>query len=244
MQSTEVSSLDPSLYMIVNFFRRYPHGINISNGFIRLMGNKFDSDQDEHPSLSAPISWDLEPIKEETYQYRQTFDPPLDEEHFCAHLQECIISVPQKAVALVGAYSKATEMNGQLFLPNSYDQAFISIRELNSTAGLLWQWHGETPAFGSSNLVVSFAFSPAPGSGLFVFSTRAGLMDGDGLYVGSCVGNGIRDKPRRISSMTLSIRLLSFAYSPVWLTSDNRTLFEPSSFQRHRRPHFRNHCEM
>lgn len=171
-----------------------------SEALVRFMGNKFDLIDGELPGCNFPVVWDMQPVKENILAYQILFDPPLDEDHFCAHLQQTIISVPQKAVAMIGAFDKADEKEGNLYLPTSYGQPFICIRKLDNTAELLWQWRGEKPGFNSMNLVVSFAFSPDPESGLFAFSTRAGLKDGDGVYIGKCQNPDPYTAPQLISS--------------------------------------------
>jgi hypothetical protein len=104
-------------------------------------------------------------------------------------------------------------MDKQLY-PTAYSYPFINIRKLDDTAELLWEWHGQKPEFSSSNLVVSFAFSPDPESGLFVFSTRAALKDGDGLYFGKFGKNALQVKPQLFSSELPWILCLSSPSNP------------------------------
>jgi hypothetical protein len=200
VKSPGISALDPSFHDTVRFFRRYPHGTRETpDGLLRFMGDKFELMDDELPGSNFPVVWDMQPVKDSILQFRRLFNPPLDEDHFSAHLQQTVLSIPQKAVAIIGAFEKADEEDGSIMFPWTYSHPFICIHKLDNTAALLWQWHGEKPDFNASNLVVSFAFSPDPESGLFAFSTRVAMAEGDGLYVGNH-HDGLQTKPRRISS--------------------------------------------
>jgi len=175
-----------------------------SNGFVRFMGNTFELIDGKLEDFKFPIVWDMQFMKANLLQHKGLFDPPL-EDCFCAHLQQTVLSIPQKAVALVGAFDKPDRK--QLH-PTGYSYPFINICRLDDTAKVLWEWHGQKPKFLSSNLIVSFAFSPDPESGLFVFSTHAGWEDGNGLYFGKFGKNGLQIKPQLVSSKLLWI----FAY--------------------------------
>jgi len=180
---TAICPIDVELYDIIQFFRCYPHSMTESNGFVRFMGNTFELIDGKLGDFNFPIVWDMQLMKANLLQHKGLFDPPLEDDCFCAHLQQTVLSIPQKAVAMVGAFDKSGERDGKQFYPTGYSYPFINICKLDDTAELLWEWHGQKPEFSSSNLVVSFAFSPDPESGLFVFSTRAALKDGDGLYL-------------------------------------------------------------
>jgi len=201
--STAICPINPELYDTIQFFRRYPHSMTESNGFVRFMGNSFELIDGELGNFKFPIVWDMQPTKANLLQHKGLFDPPLDDDSFCAHLQQTVISIPQKAVAMVGAFDKTDDRDGKQMYPTGYSYPFINIRRLDDTAELLWEWHGQEPEFSGSNLVVSFAFSPDPESGLFAFSTRAAMKDGDGLYFGRFGKNGLQVKPQLVSSKLL-----------------------------------------
>jgi hypothetical protein len=116
--STALSPVDPELYNIILFFRRYPHSMTESNGFVRFMGNTFELIDGELGDFKFPIIWDMEPTKANLLQHKGLFDPPLEDDSFCAHLQQTVLSIPQKAVAMVGAFDKPDERDGQAVIPH------------------------------------------------------------------------------------------------------------------------------
>jgi len=99
-----------------------------SDGFVRFMGNTFELIEGELGDSNFPIVWDI---------------------------QQTVLSIPQKAVAMVGAFDKLDNRDGTQIYPSAYCHPFITIRKLDDTAELLWEWHGQKPEFSWSSALYS-----------------------------------------------------------------------------------------